>query len=136
MLSSTLGTSRLYIGGLKLISVEDAKVLARTSRVVRDESKLLMLGASLDQIVAEGMDSAVKPCKDCRRPLCQSKSKGTSGGVWIATAGGGLWCRRRLVAGVLLNNVGDPRLHERRPTLSSASPRGLNSRRRSSAATA
>ena len=62
MLSSSLGTfAGNYILNLKLISVEDAKVLAH-SRVVKDESKLLdELGASLDQIVAEGMDSAAKP---------------------------------------------------------------------------
>ena len=92
-------------------------MLARTSRVVKDESKLLdELGASLDQIVAEGMDGGGKAQRRAGACLCQSKSKVTSGGVWIATAGG-LFVGG-LVAGVLLNNVGDPRLHERRPTLS------------------
>lgn len=112
MLSSSLGTfAGNYILNLKLISVEDAKVLARTSRVVRDESKLLdELGASLDQIVAEGMDGAAKPSGEPAPASVKSKSKGASGGVWIATAGGGLLVGG-LVAGVLLNNVGDSRLH-------------------------
>ena len=117
MLSSSLGTfAGNYILNLKLISVEDAKVLARSSRVVKDETKLLdELTASLDQIVREGMSAPVRePKATGQASKAESKApepakKGTR--LWVKISGVTLLASG-LVTGTLLNNPGDASLEQ------------------------
>ena len=117
MLSSSLGTfAGNYILNLKLISVEDAKVLARSSRVVKDETKLLdELTASLDQIVSEGMIAPVTQSK-ATEPPPKASTKATasttrSSRFWVKISGVTLLASG-LVTGTLLNNPGDASLEQ------------------------
>ena len=89
MFSSSLGAfGGKYIINLKLISVEEAKVKARASSVVKDEAAILeALPAMLEQVQREGLgpaklgDSAVtatpKETSDSRSTASQPSAKST-----------------------------------------------------------
>lgn len=117
MMSSSLGTfAGNYILNLKLISVEDAKVLARSSRVVKDETKLLdELTASLDQIVSEGMNA---PAAKTDAP--QATPKTAAKAAPAVKQGSKLWAKISgvtllvggVVTGTVFNNPGDVTLEQ------------------------
>ena len=117
MLSSSLGTfAGNYILNLKLISVEDAKVLARSSRVVKDETKLLdELAASLDQVVSEGMVGPAAQTKtskvSVKAPSNDAAADKVGSKLWAKVSGATLLAGG-LVTGTVLNNSEDASLEQ------------------------